>query len=109
MRRIEIPICIAYEPLAKGLIELFTSEEKDILRFGMLPAKKMETLEKLIKERILGFAVEQKEGNTYLYTTSEEQRDKGWPDVIEFDINRVTADVVHNVCLKIYEHGNLVV
>ena len=43
---------IDYVGLARGLIDTFSEEEKTILRFGMLPAKKMEVFEKCLKEKV---------------------------------------------------------
>jgi hypothetical protein len=47
------PFNIDADAIAEGLLEMFSEEERVILRFGMLPAEKMRVLEQALLEKFL--------------------------------------------------------
>lgn len=111
MKHIPLPLAINYEALAKGFLGLFDEDERTVLRFGMLPAKKMEVLERELKEKILGQDSVQPNGSSkdFIWISTDHQRADGYEDVIEFNIDRVVSDIAHNVSLELYKIGDLVV
>jgi hypothetical protein len=111
MRHLSLPLRIDYDAIARGMIDLFTDEDRVILRFGMLPAKKMESLDDMIKEKLEHeFDISRhdpvrEEGNTHFAVVDSPD----WPRHVDFNFSRIVADIVHNISLAIYKHGDLVV
>jgi hypothetical protein len=108
------------DKIAEGLLEMFTDDERVVLRFGMLPAEKMESLKRIIRERFEGEATMEIHPKTTLggmltwdkdSHTAYAKRADGRPgvDIIDFSMNKLVAEAVHEVCLALYKIGDLVV
>ena len=115
------PYTVDVKKIAKGVFDLFDESEKEILRFGMLPAKKMDLFEKGLDGKL-------REG---LDIQPHHKQDTAawWPEgkpvitlfgkpvmplealesSVEFDIPSVKRDISKAVVLEIYALGNLVV
>lgn len=101
------PVTFDAPALAKGLLALFTPEEKTILRFGMLPADKMESLTRLLTAKFQGMGEPLDSDNPadpVRLSWSPTKR-----ETIEWDTARAVRDIVRAVTLEIYSRGNLVV
>lgn len=101
-------ITMDVEKLAEGVYGLFTEEEKDILRFGMLPAKKMELVEKDFRRKFLESSYEledvgddRKEESHFSYDSEGE--------MVVFNMNRLVSEAMHKLTVELYRIGNLVV
>lgn len=96
-------ITIEADKIAEGFVGMLDEEETTILRFGMLPAKKMELLEKQLREKFASLGTSDIDENDlhYLHT-----RDEG---IIEFSVKDVTRRAMRLITNEIYARGNLVV
>ena len=105
MKKIEMHgMTICPEPIAKGIYEGFTEEERTILKMGMLPARKMELLNKHLA---LKFAKEhQKEAE--LIGRKFGGIIKAAP-LCEKQQAAFVRDAARAITLEIYALGNLVV
>lgn len=105
MKPLPLPITVDYDGLARGLLDLFTDEERAVLRFGMLPAVKMEILENQLRGKFMEECVVSSEGgDRYMAVVTAE----GWDRHVDFSMNELVSNISHNVSLKIYEYGDLV-
>ena len=98
------PFAVDADAIAEGLIEMFTKQERAALRFGMLPAEKMEVVKTCLKNRFLE-KCKTKEGDDFfmLHETPEKRK------FIEFKMSKLVAEATHLVCLALYKIGDLVV
>lgn len=110
----ELPVTINVTKLAEGLLGLFTDEERTVLRFGMLPAKKMEALESQLLDKFEGLGRHPRDVwplsliATAVYPdTARVSSVNG--EVTEWDIRKLTAEAVHEITLAIYAIGDLIV
>ena len=110
----ELPVTVNVTKMAEGLFALFTDDEKTVLRFGMLPAKKMACLGKQLREKFgkLGkhprevwpesmIAAESYGEDARLSTVDGE--------VTEWDMGKLVSEATHEITLGIYAIGELVV
>jgi len=114
----ELPVTIDVKPLASGLLELFTQEERDILRFGMLPAAKMELLTKQLREKFdsLGRHPSKVYDQSVIAETAYDKDDRmsrvegaGDLNIVEWNLGRLVREAVHEISLELYRQGDLVV
>lgn len=110
MRLRTVPFTIDVEPLAAGLLKLFTPNEKAVLRFGMLPAEKIESFERLLTERFSSLSTPLTEslGRDDFTATVKRPDDAGY-DVIDFSMRDLVKEAMHEVCCQLYRIGDLVV
>ena len=109
----ELPVKLDADGLARGFMKLFTQDEIDILRFGMLPAEKMEVLEREMRESLSQHGTRLKDV-FYLSTIAKEMSDDEMVstvngETVEWNLSKLVKEAVREVTLKLYEHGNLVV
>jgi hypothetical protein len=95
------PFSIEVEPLAAGLLDLFTDEERTVLRFGMLPAEKMRMIERIIREKFLQTAT-CKDGDLFTAHTEDRQ-------IVDFSMKKLVAEAMHAISCELYRIGDLVV
>ena len=98
-----LPVEVDAENIALGLLDLFDDDERTVLRFGMLPAKKMECLQKSFREKFETIAGETDTPGVFRSYLPAERRS------VEFRMDRLVNEAVHEVCLELYRHGELVV
>ena len=106
------PYTVDVKKIAKGMFDLFDESEKKILRFGMLPAKKMDLFEKKldgILRKDLDIQPHHKQDTAAWWPEGKpvmtlEALESG----VEFDIPSVKRDISKAVVLEIYALGNLV-
>jgi len=91
---------VEVEPLSKGLYELFTDDEKEIVRFGMLPAEKMDTFAENLRKRI--------KPGTYR-KPDEEDFDKRMIDISEAEAEHYVSEILRNVTVGIYNLCDMIV
>lgn len=113
----ELPVTVNVSALAAGILDLFTEDERVILRFGMLPAKKMEILEKQLRDKFEGLG----QHPTKVWPLSMISESYGPDDrlsmvggavggaVREWNIRKLVSEALHEVTLGIYAIGDLVV
>jgi hypothetical protein len=110
----ELPVTVNVSKMAEGLLEMFTEEERTVLRFGMLPAKKMEILEKNLRQKFEELGRHPRDvwplstiaQNEY----SEDDRVSTVNgEIREWNIHKLVAEAMHEICLGIYAIGDLVV
>lgn len=97
------------EKIAEGIFEMFGAGEKTALQFGMLPAYKMESLRRMLRERFAAFAHFYDEDLTpnkcfaVLRPKGEE------PRFVDFDMRELVNEAMKLVTLELYNIGDLVV
>ena len=100
-----VPFTIDADAIAEGLLEMFDENEKVALRFGMLPAQRMEVVRNCLRDRFLencrGLATE----DQYVAFIETETKRR----FIEFSMKKLVHEAEHLVCLALYEIGDLVV
>ena len=101
------PVTFDAPALAQGLLALFTQEERTILRIGMLPAAKMESLTRSLtaKFQAMGEPLDPDNPADPIRLSWDPAQRK----TIEWDTARAVRDIVHQVTLEIYSIGDLVV
>lgn len=110
----ELPITVNVTKMAEGIFDLFDEEERVVLRFGMLPAKKMEILQKNLREKFdkLGkhpadvfslstIAREEWDADDRLSTVNGE--------TTEWNLRKLVSEAMHEITLGIYAIGDLIV
>jgi hypothetical protein len=110
----ELPVTVNVSAMAAGILEMFDENERTVLRFGMLPAKKMELLEKNLREKfdelgkhpadvfyLSGVAREEWNEDDRLSTVNGE--------VTEWNLRKLVSEAMHEITLGIYAIGDLVV
>lgn len=100
-----LPLTIDTDAIAAGLLEMFTEDERVVLRFGMLPAQKMEILQKQMEASFR----ERFTLDTGDQCTAHVKRDGGTSEIVDFSMKRLVSEAVHEVCLALYKIGDLVV
>lgn len=100
-----LPLTIDADKIAEGLLEMFTDDERVVLRFGMLPAQKMEILQRQMESSFR----ERFTLDTGDQCTAYVKRDGDTREVVEFSMKRLVSEAVHEVCLALYKIGDLVV
>ncbi len=104
------------EAIALGIIDMFSDEEKAIVRFGMLPAKKIEILETELRNKLKNsfkWDGQSKEVNIYFRHDEpmpwfERFGDDGFV-MRDVDLNQVHRDIIHEITLKIYSNVDMLV
>ena len=113
-----VPMKIDADAIAKGLLKLFDEDELVALRFGMLPARKMELLDRIVEEKILSSLSGKRvtEDGFVLPDSKEKAREEvkrgdsamtGEDGLIS--LKRLKRELVHEISLAIYKIGDLVV
>lgn len=95
------PFTIDATAIAKGLLNLFTEEERTVLRFGMLPAEKMNACVRMLREKFLETATS-KGGDAFTGIRADGH-------CVDFSMKRLVAEAVHEIALELYAIGELVV
>jgi hypothetical protein len=90
------------------MLDLFTDDERVVLRFGMLPAEKMRCIEQSFRERVLAI------GSVRPLVTEDRfvavmADDHPGPRFIEFSLKELVSEALHEISLAIYKIGDLVV
>lgn len=98
----EAPVTINVSGMARGLLEMFDKQERVVLRFGMLPAKKMEILEKQLTEYFRETLFLGRSGNEHEVLFTEH----GYRTI---NLKQVVREAMHEITLAIYQIGDLVV
>jgi len=110
----ELPVTIDVSAMAQGILDLFTDEERTVLRFGMLPAQKMESLERLLREKFDGLGRHPKDvwPESLIATTAygpDARVSTVHGDTTEWDIGKLVREATHEITLALYAIGDLVV
>lgn len=100
-----LPVTIDTEAIALGMLDMFDEDELEVLRFGMLPAEKMEVLERSLREKFETMAVQEK-GDMY---NSVIWGENGEVRIVGFDMKELVKEAMREVTLALYRHGDLVV
>jgi len=95
------PFIVDVQACADGLFKLFTNAEKEVLRFGMLPAVKMDSLVSHM-ETIFSPGV-------YRDPDTSLEFAERMIDVDEYDAKRYLNAAVKAISLAIYSQGDLIV
>lgn len=105
-RMMECPgITIDPDSIAEGLLEMFDEDERTVLRFGMLPAAKMEALQRILEAK---FREDFPNSGTSDRLVAVMQV-PGLPRHHEFSMKKLVAEAVREVSLALYKIGDLVV
>jgi hypothetical protein len=100
----EAPITIDADAIAEGLLEMFTDEERTVLRFGMLPAHHMERLERALRNKFEEYAA-YRDGEECVAMLKDDQ-DKAF---VRFRMDALVREAMRKVTLALYDIGDLVV
>ncbi len=115
----ELPITVNVTKMAAGIIGMMDENERAALRFGMLPAKKMEILEKGLREKFDSIGQHPREVEAALglggcvtdprdYTEDSRVSYVGSKQR-EWNIGRLVKEAAREITLGIYASGELVV
>lgn len=102
--------------IAEGMLDMFTDDERVVLRFGMLPAEKMRLAEKCLRDKFLEKARKPEplpdgaswDGDTYTCYCRRPNDEPGF-DIVEFSMKKLVQEAVHEIALHLYKIGDLVV
>lgn len=100
-----MPLCeklkfkVDHVKLAEGMFDMFDENEKGVLQFGMLPAKKMQLLEANLGDKIM---------KALKADHIKQELEPLWEDY-KFTPKQVVDEIMHAVSVHIYSIGNLVV
>lgn len=110
----ELPITINVSAMAQGILDLFTDEERTVLRFGMLPAEKMRVVEQRLREKFDGLGRHPKD----VWPESLIAHIEYGPacrvstvhgEVREWSIDKLVSEATHEITMALYAIGDLVV
>lgn len=110
----ELPVTVNVTQLAEGVFDLFDEEERTVLQFGMLPAKKMEILQNNLREKFdeLGKHPREVFGLSVIAHTEYGDDDRLSTvngKTTEWNLGRLVSEATREITLGIYAIGNLVV
>ncbi len=103
---------VDYSALASGLFDLFNEDEVLMLRLtGMLPALKMTVLQRRLKEMLLERWNQSagRHGEEAVLIAYVNRAEGPGFDVIEFRLQDLVREIVHEVVLAIYRLADLLV
>ena len=95
------PFTIDAAAIARGMLDLFSEDEKVVLRFGMLPAKKMQSLEEALRRKFS----EGTDGNSDELVAIGEESRQAW----HYSLEETVSKAMKEITLEIYKIGDLVV
>ena len=104
MRLKTLPVDVNAKAIASGLLAMFDESERAVLRFGMLPAAKMECLEKQLGAHFRALGTDCGDGDKFfaiLKAPNERCR--------EFSMKALVSEALRAVTLELYAIGELVV
>lgn len=91
--------------IAAGMLKLFSDEERDILRFGMLSATVMDRLRAQLTAHFRQkFEIPDTEDWLLAIHSTPTT-----PRAHEFSLDQLVRQIEHGVCLELYKIGDLVV
>ena len=109
----ELPVTINVTKMAEGIYEMFTEQEKNILRFGMLPAEKMHILDTQLREKFEELGKHPTEvwpKSLIAETYDKDDRVSTVNDeVYEWNTQKLVSEAAREISLGIYSIGDLVV
>lgn len=108
MRLRTVPFTIEVEPLAEGILNLFTEQEKVVLRFGMLPAEKMDSMKRMLTEKFTAMTLSPEPGRDDFTAIVKKLDGEGY-DVIDFSLRELVSEALHEITCQLYRIGELVV
>jgi hypothetical protein len=103
MKLLTIPIEVNTECIAQGVLDMFTDEERTVLRFGMLPAPKMESLKRALTNKFTQYGSRISPENPDLYASSIRGKYTEW------SMRRAIGEAMHEITVEILKRGDLVV
>lgn len=98
----EAPVTINVSKMAEGLLAMFDDDERTILRFGMLPATKMEILNKQLEAHFRETLFLGRAGNEHDVFFSEH-------GYLTINMRKLVSEAAHQISIGLYEIGDLVV
>lgn len=109
-----LPVTVNVTKMAEGLLEMFTDEERTVLRFGMLPAGKMEVLQTQLRNRFneLGRHPRDVYPQSWIANTAYDEDDRLSTvdgEVTEWNLKDLVSEATHQISLGLYKIGDLAV
>lgn len=99
----ELPgVYVDAEPFAAGLLEMFNPAERLALRFGMLPAAKIECLQECLEKHFRESLGATGDGDVF-------EARVGPGDIREFRISKLVSEATREITLALYSIGDLIV
>ena len=99
---VELPLKMDAHAIAEKILEMFSEEDRTILRFGLLPTDKFEALERVLREKFETVGTQDGK-NADLYYAVIGGKGCSW------SLKKLTQEAIREVTLALYEIGNLVV
>lgn len=97
------PFTIDAQAIAQGLLELFSEQDRTVLRFGMLPAEHMRRVETALCEKFLENAIS-KDGDQFIAICNIPGKRFN-----EFSMSKLISEAMREITLALYDIGDLVV
>ena len=109
-----MPVKVNVTKMAEGLLEMFSEEERTVLRFGMLPAKKMEVHQQQLREKFETLGRRPRDvWPKWLIATTNYHDDVRVStvngEITEWNITKLVSEATHEITLALYAIGDLVV
>lgn len=100
-----LPITMDADKIAEGMLEMFTDDERVVLRFGMLPFEKMQMFEKEFEASIRERFANSGTADELVAVVNID----GYPRHIEFSMKKLVQEASRKLALALYSIGDLVV
>ncbi len=110
----ELPVSVNVTKMAAGIFDMFDEDERTVLRFGMLPAKKMELLQKNLREKFDGLGKHPRDAFPLSVLAGMDYADDTRFSTVdgkfrEWHLDKLVSEATHEITLGIYAIGDLVV
>ena len=103
-----LPVDVNVTKIAAGMLRLFSEDERLMLRFGMLPAEKMQVLERILDEKFRrDYRLPQSGGDTFC-AMLKLNLESGF-DFIDFSLRALINEATAAITSELYQIGDLVV
>jgi len=98
-----LPLTIEADKIAEGILGMFDDNERAVLRLGMLPAGKMEILEKMLREKFETLGTPALTSAPDCYFSNVNGECKSW------SIKEMVTEATREITLALYRIGDLLV
>jgi hypothetical protein len=103
-----LPVDVNVTKIAAGMLGLFSEDERLILRFGMLPAEKMQVLDRILDEKFRRTYRLPPSGGDAFCAMLKLNPESGF-EFIDFSLRALIAEATAAITLELYQIGDLVV
>lgn len=104
-----LPVDVNVSKIAAGMLNLFTRDERVLLRFGMLPAGKIKVLAEILNEKFrTTYHLTPHGGDSFCAMLQLDPNARGY-EFIDFSLQSLIDEAVAAITSELYQIGNLIV